>query len=322
MMEQHTRQRSTRLTAVNLQQRGFLRRAQASTSSSSSSGSSSSSSISSSNITNEDRRSSSSSYQGSNSESSRDHEDGSSTDDDSSDDGDESNNRVRVQQPPTVKELKKLLKERGLPTTGNKADLINRLEGLEVDNESDASAWNVAKLKNWLKTNNLPSGGNKQQLIARVKGEEHVEQGSFEDFNRYTNSELAEKLKFQNRDTGGNKEDLINRLMGKEPPMPTEGWENSKDREMLFEQLEKTAPTSFRFKTSNEVNLLEPYNRWPRYRFEKYFKSALLSVLKDEAIVSQDNRDFQALSDKNPRADRTRRGKCVIDLMIVVQQNY
>jgi hypothetical protein len=65
------------------------------------------------------------------------------------------------------------------------------------------------------------------------------------------------------------------------------------------------------------VYVLVPYNRWPRYRFEKYFKGALLSVLKDETIASQDNRDLEALLDINPRADRTNRGKHSVDLIIV-----
>jgi hypothetical protein len=136
-----------------------------------------------------------------------------------------------------VKELRELLKERGLRTTGNKTALINRLEGLEIENGTDVSAWNVTKLKQWLQANNLPTAGTKDQLVARVNGDEHVEPGSFEDFNCYTSSELKEKLKSQKPDTGGNKEDLIDRLMGKEPPMPSEGWEKSKDREMLFEEL-------------------------------------------------------------------------------------
>jgi hypothetical protein len=213
-----------------------------------------------------------------------------------------------------MKELKEMLKARKMRVGGNKRDLIMRLLGSEVDADPDADAdtdltkWTAKQLRERLKQNNMPTGGKKEQLIKRIEGTENIDKGTHAYFDRYTSAELVEILKSQNRDTGGTKDDLISRLLGKEPPMPKEGWANSEDRELLFKALEKQGPTSLRFKTAQEVHLKQPYNRWPYYRFKQYFKDALIAVLKDESIAAQDNRDFEALFNKNPRPELTSRG--------------
>lgn len=217
----------------------------------------------------------------------------------------------------TIPILKEILKERGLRTGGNKPALINRLLGLEETDDDDLTKCSVAKLRERLKASNQPTGGKKEELIRRIQGTEDVEDGTYADFNRYTNGELCEKLKSQNKDIGGNKDDLINRLLGNEPSMPPEGWANSKDREMLFEALHKDGPSSLRFKTAEEVYSKQPYNRWPWYRFKGYFKDALISVLKEESIARQDNRDFEALLAKNPRPNLTSNGENSILTMIL-----
>ena len=214
----------------------------------------------------------------------------------------------------TVAALKEVMKERNLPTGGNKTDLINRLLGLEPENETDLSKCAVARLRAMLKARNLPTGGKKEELIRRIEGTEHVEEGTYAYFDRYTNKELVEKLKAQERDAGGTKKDLINRLLGNEPSMPPEGWANSKDREMLFEALRKVEQSSLRFKTAEEAYSIQPYNRWPWYRFKGYFKDALVSVLKEETIARQDNRDFENLLKTNPRPKWTSRGVYIISI--------
>lgn len=189
--------------------------------------------------------------------------------------------------------------------------LMNSEVEVDNDNEIDLTSLSMNELKEKLRANNMPTGGKKDELIQRIEGNENVEVDTYEYFDRYTSAELIQMLKKQTRDTGGNKEDLINRLLGKEPPMPKEGWLHSKDREMLIEALEKQGSNSFRFKTAEEVYLKEPYNRWPLYRFRSYFKEALILVLKDESIAAQDNRDFQALFDKNPRPKLTSNGEYI-----------
>ena len=90
--------------------------------------------------------------------------------------------------------------------------------------------------------------------------------------------------------------------------MPTEKWEDSNDKALLLVALKDKSKQSARFKTAEEVNKLRPFNRWPKYRFRNYFKNALLFVLKQEAIADQDNADFLALAQANPRPDQTDRG--------------
>ena len=218
----------------------------------------------------------------------------------------------------TVPVLKEMLKESNLRTGGKKDELIDRLLGLEVNDDTDLSRLPVLNLREMLKARNLPSGGKKKELINRLEGTESVDTGTYDDFNRYTNNELVEKLKHQNRDTGGTKEDMINRLLGREPPMPKEGWANSEDREKLIKALRRTGSSSLRMKTAEEAYALVPYNRWPWYRFKGYFKDALVGVLKDEVIANQDNRDLQALLDNNPRPELTSRGKRSIILFTFI----
>jgi hypothetical protein len=167
----------------------------------------------------------------------------------------------------------------------------------------------MSRLKEKLKTSNKPTRGNKAELIKRLRGEEQFEDGSFEDYDRYTGPELVEKLKSQNRDIGGAREDLINRLMGKEPPMPKEGWAHSKDQALLISKFRDDDDSSFRFMTAEQVHKHEPFSRWPLYRFREYFKNALTSFTRDETIAAQDNIDFAAFAAANPVSERDRNGE-------------
>lgn len=174
--------------------------------------------------------------------------------------------------------------------------------------DNDPRNKSVPQLKEMLRERNQPTGGRKADLVNRVLGLETFEEGSFDDFDRYTNAELLEKLKETNSDTGGKREDLINRLLGKEPPMPSEKWEDSEDKALLLVAMKDKTEQSVRFKTAEEVHQRRPFNRWPLYRFRNYFKNALLHVLKLEAIAEQDDADFLALAQANPRPERTERG--------------
>ena len=77
----------------------------------------------------------------------------------------------------TVPLLKEALKEQGLPVSGNKAELIERLkgEGEETPEEGleevDYEGMTVPQLKEALKEQGLPVSGNKVELIERLKGE-------------------------------------------------------------------------------------------------------------------------------------------------------
>ena len=212
----------------------------------------------------------------------------------------------------TVPFLKGMLKECNLRIGGKKNELIDRLLGLEVEDHTDLSRMPVSKLREMLKARHLPSGGKKEELINRLEGTENVDTGTFAYFDRYTSKELIEILQAQNRDRCGTKHDRINRVLGKEPSMAREGRANSKDREMLIEALQKTEPSSLRFKTAEEVYSIQPFDRWPWYRFKSYFKDALISVLKEETIARQDNRDFESLLKINPRPKLNSRGKYII----------
>ena len=205
-----------------------------------------------------------------------------------------------------VPELKELLKSRGMSVNGKKKDLIDRLLGEEVDDNGNLT---MGMLKEKLKALNKPTRGKKLELVSRLNGTERFEEGSFGDYDRYTSQELIELLKSQKKDTGGLREDLINRLLGKEPPMPNEGWQDSDDRALLFSKLQDDDASNFRRKTAEQVHKNEPFNRWPIYKFREYFKSALLSVLKEEAIVDEDNVDFAALAAANPVSERDQNGK-------------
>ncbi len=74
----------------------------------------------------------------------------------------------------TVQQLKWTLKERGLPVSGNKPVLIERLEsneGLEGSSKgSNYDDWTVKELKKTLKERGLPVSGNKRVLIDRLEG--------------------------------------------------------------------------------------------------------------------------------------------------------
>lgn len=208
-----------------------------------------------------------------------------------------------------VPELKELLKSRGMSVNGKKKDLIDRLLGEEVDDDDNLAKNKMGRLKEKLKALNKPTRGTRLQLIKRLDGTEQFEEGSFDDYDRYTGQELVEKLKSQNKDTGGLREDLINRLMGKEPPMPNEAWQDSDDKVLLISKLQDGDVSNFRSKTAEQVHKHDPFNRWPFYKFREYFKSALLSVLKEEAIVDEDNVDFAALAAANPISERDQNGK-------------
>lgn len=66
----------------------------------------------------------------------------------------------------------------------------------------------------------------------------------------------------------------------------------------------------------------EPFSRWPLYRFREYFKSALVSVLRDETIATQDNIDLAAFAFAvaSPVPERDRNGescyRCLTELTL------
>jgi hypothetical protein len=76
----------------------------------------------------------------------------------------------------TVPLLKEALKEQGLPASGKKAELIERLKGEaeetpdEGSEEVDYESMTVPLLKEALKEQGLPVSGNKAELIERLKG--------------------------------------------------------------------------------------------------------------------------------------------------------
>jgi hypothetical protein len=76
--------------------------------------------------------------------------------------------------------------------------------------------------------------------------------------------------------------------------------------------LKDTTPSSVRYQTAEEVNAREPFNRWPPVYFIAYFEKARSFVLRNERILSYDNRDFLADIDANPRNDLTRRGESLV----------
>jgi large subunit ribosomal protein L24 len=84
----------------------------------------------------------------------------------------------------TVPELKNSLKEKGLPISGKKSELIERLKGdfddsedseteetTEVDEKIDYSNMTVPELKSVLKEKGLPISGKKSELIERLQGD-------------------------------------------------------------------------------------------------------------------------------------------------------
>jgi hypothetical protein len=209
-----------------------------------------------------------------------------------------------------VPELRELLKSEGMSSNGlKKKGMIDRLLGEEVHNDEDLSTNTINRLKEKLKALNKPTRGKREELINRLNGTEQFEEGSFGDYDRYTGHELIEKLKSQNKDTGGVREDLINRLLGKEPPMPDEAWQDSDDKVLLISKLKDGDVSSFRYQTAEQVHQNEPFSRWPFYRFKEYFRSALVSVLRDEEIVKQDNADFASFAAANPVSERDKNGK-------------
>ena len=76
----------------------------------------------------------------------------------------------------TVPLLKEALKKQGLPVSGNKVELIERLKGEgeetpdEEPEEVDYESMTVPLLKEALKKQGLPVSGNKVELIERLKG--------------------------------------------------------------------------------------------------------------------------------------------------------
>jgi len=76
----------------------------------------------------------------------------------------------------TVPLLKEALKKQGLPVSGNKVELIERLKGEgeetpdEESEEVDYESMTVPLLKEALKKQGLPVSGNKVELIERLKG--------------------------------------------------------------------------------------------------------------------------------------------------------
>ena len=80
----------------------------------------------------------------------------------------------------TVAQLKELLKEQGLPVSGKKAELIERLmeasgadeevvEEAPAETSTDYSSMTVAQLKELLKEAGKPVSGKKAELIERLQ---------------------------------------------------------------------------------------------------------------------------------------------------------
>jgi hypothetical protein len=150
----------------------------------------------------------------------------------------------------TVPLLKEALKEQGLPVSGKKAELIERLKGEtlgpieetkgegeetpdEGSDEVDYDSMTVPLLKEALKEQGLPVSGKKAELIERLKGEtlgpiEETEEGTSEgegeeipdegsdeiDYDSMTVPLLKEALKEQGLPVSGKKAELIERLKG------------------------------------------------------------------------------------------------------------
>ena len=181
-------------------------------------------------------------------------------------------------------ELKELLRMQGLKVGGRKVDLVNRLLGLE-EHENE-----------------------KEETVADLVL-------TFDTLKNCTNKTLKAKLKSMGLPTGGVKKALIDRLLGLEPPMPKEGWDNSKDKSLCTALLREHGEGSIRYMSAEEVHQLSPFDRWPFYRFKPNFYNLRDTVIHKEAIVEQDILDFLADLAAHPPKDITRKG--MFDIFLV-----
>jgi len=112
----------------------------------------------------------------------------------------------------TVAELKELLKEAGLPVSGKKAELINRLEEnseVNLDDETASDSDTLEKLQNLLSEAgfHLEKAGKNY----KVKKDEKT-QTEGEDLSSLTVAQLKKLLKEAELPVSGSKSELINRL--------------------------------------------------------------------------------------------------------------
>ena len=97
----------------------------------------------------------------------------------------------------TVQELKEALKERGLPISGKKHVLIERLETFERLINYDG--WTVQELKEALKVRGLPVSGKKRVLIERLEIEFPSSEGLEDGDLVYICQVCGEKFKSRNK---------------------------------------------------------------------------------------------------------------------------
>jgi hypothetical protein len=120
----------------------------------------------------------------------------------------------------TVRELRSLLKERGLPVSGKKSKLITRLENdaaIELSDGAgvvgvaeDYDGKTVKELRKLLREMGLPVSGKKSKLIERLRASESMPPSS--DYSKMTVRELRGELRKQGLKVSGNKKALIKRL--------------------------------------------------------------------------------------------------------------
>ena len=120
----------------------------------------------------------------------------------------------------TVRELRSLLKERGLPASGKKSKLITRLEngaakelldGVGVVGVAeDYDGKTVKELSKLLREKGLPVSGKKSKLIKRLRASESMPPSS--DYSKMTVRELRGELRKQGLKVSGNKKALVKRL--------------------------------------------------------------------------------------------------------------
>ena len=109
----------------------------------------------------------------------------------------------------TVKELRKLLREMGLPVSGKKSKLIERLRASEsMPPSSDYSKMTVRELRGELRKQGLKVSGNKKALIKRLKNSKTTP-----NYKYMTVRELRQLLSSRGMRVSGNKASLVNRLV-------------------------------------------------------------------------------------------------------------
>ena len=212
-----------------------------------------------------------------------------------------------------MKELQSLLRQRGLPVSGRKAELIERLknnktnlQGRSCQHPQPLEDMSVKQLQNILREKKLPTSGRKAELIERLKTKPTNGPKQLEDM---TVKQLQKILAEKGLPVSGTKTALIVRIKngskgGPKPP----AWQHSDAKKDLKKSLLDPMSPIHKMSIEQIHESDERYQQYSLEKFAEYYKKLQQHVAEEKERVMSDDIAVARFLKNNPRSALNKRG--------------